>query len=194
MKQFCFVIALISLTSSGLALGQISGEQNNIGVYFDAAGTQISNNDGLPGLKHVYVVISGLTRPSVDGFEFKITASGGLLISYDSVAFPVNTIDVGTRFGEIIAGFDHPLLAREGRVLVMEFDIMVTDMAMPGSLFIHPVNYPSLAGAPAYLSGGQIVTALPSAAPGQPVLVTNSSEGPLAAKATSWNKLKNLIL
>jgi hypothetical protein len=191
MKKLVFVFALVAMAFAGSAFAQAE-YTNNLGVYFDADGTMASNNDGMPGLKHVYVVMTNLTVDTVEGFECKITATGGMLISYDSMVFPVDAINVGTRFGEVIAGFGAPMMVEDGKVMVMEFDIVVTDPGMPGSLFIDPVYFPSHPGAPAFLSGGEIYEARNSTAPGLPVLVTNSETEPVATDATSFDNLKSL--
>lgn len=191
MKKLVFVFALVAMAIGGSAFAQ-NAYENNIGVYFDADATMISNNDATPGVKHVYVVLTQLTNATVEGFECKLTATGGMLISYDSKVFPVETINVGTRFGEIIAGFGSPVMAVDGMAVVMELDIIVTDPTMPGEMYLEPVYHPSTPGAPAYLSDGVVVAAHNSTAPGAPVLVTNSTEEPVATEATSFDNLKSL--
>jgi len=192
MKKLVFAIALVALAVSGSAFAQDEIWQNNMGVYFDAEGTVTMNNDGVPGLMHVYLVLSNLTSPTVDGFECKITSQGGLLVAYDSKTFPLDTIDVGTRYGEIIAGFGQPLPVADGKAVVMEFDIVVTDAAVPGELFIDPLYFPSVPGAPAYLFDGEVIPVHNSTAPGLPVLVTNGTEEPVATESTSFDNLKSL--
>jgi len=59
-------------------------------------------------------------------------------------------------------------------------------------LFIDPVYFPSVSGAPAFLAGGEVIAANNSTAPGLPVLVTNSTEEPVATDATSFDNLKSL--
>jgi hypothetical protein len=186
-----FALALVIMACGGSALAQNINE-DNIGVYFDTAGTVMSNNDGLVGVKHVYVVLTNLTQPVVGGFECKITATGGMLISYATKTFPVDVIDVGTRYGETIAGFGQPLPVADGKAVVMEFDIVVTDPSIPGEMFIEPIYYPSMPGATCYLSNGEIFEARNSTAPGEPVLVTNSETEPVATEATSFDNLKSL--
>ena len=191
MKKLVFVLALVAMAFGGSVFAQ-EGYENNMGVYFDADGISAINNDGVVGLKHVYVVLTQLTHATVEGFEAKITASGGMLISYDSMTFPVDAIDVGTRFGEVISGFGSPLLVADNKAMVMDFDIIVTDASIPGMLFIDPVYFPSVSGAPAFLAGGEVIAANNSTAPGLPVLVTNSTEEPVATDATSFDNLKSL--
>jgi hypothetical protein len=191
MKKLVFALVLAVTACGGAALAQDFGV-NNIGVYFDAEGTQMSNSDGTPGPRHVYVVLTNLDRTVVNGFECKITASGGMLVSYDSMAFPVDVIDVGTRYGEVIAGFGQPLMVSEGRAVVMEFDIIVTDADIPGLLFIDPIYFSSIPGSTAFLSDGEIVAARNATAAGFPVLVTNSEDEPVGAQATSFDNLKSL--
>lgn len=192
MKKLVFVFALIAMAFGGSVFAQPIHE-DNVGIYFDADGTMASINDGIPGLKHVYVVLTNVGHATVEGFEAKITATGGALISYDSMAFPVNAIDVGSRYGEVIAGFGSPLMVEDNKVVVMEFDIIVTDPGMPGMLFIDPVYFPSIDGAPAFLAGGELVEARNSTAPGLPVMVTNSTEEPVATESTSFDNLKSLF-
>ena len=190
MKNLVFIIALITMVG-GTAFAQGNWE-DNIGVYFNADGTVVSNNDGVAGVHHVYMVLTNVTSPTVDGFECKITAEGGMIISYASKVFPLETINVGTRYGEVIAGFGSPLATVNGNAMVMEFDIIITDPGMPGLLYIAPVYFPSIPGAPAYLSAGEIVAAKNSTGPGMPVLVTNIPEEPVATETTSFDNLKSL--
>ncbi len=192
MKKLVFVFALVAMAFGGSVFAQAIHD-DNVGIYFDADGTMTSNNDGTPGLKHVFVVLTNVGHATVEGFEGKITATGGVLISYDSMTFPVDAIDVGSRYGEVIAGFGSPVMVEDGKVVVMEFDIIVTDPGMPGMLFIDPVYFPSIPGAPAFLGGGELVEARNSTAPGMPVLVTNSADEPVAIESTSFDNLKSLF-
>lgn len=192
MKKLVLVIALALVACGGSVFAQ-DINQDNIGVYFDADATLLRNNDGVPGLHHVYVVLTNLSHNVIEGFECKITASGGLLVSYDSKTFPVDVIDVGTRYGEIIAGFGQPLPVADGQAVVMELDIIVTDAAIPGLLFLEPVYFASVPGSAAYLSEGEIVATRNSTAPGFPVLVTNSEDEPVATQGTSFDNLKSLF-
>lgn len=193
MKKLVFVVALIALAVGGSAIAQ-TAFQNNMGVYFDAEGTIATNNDGIAGVKHVYVVLTQLTTPTVDGFECKLTASGGMVIAYATQTFPegLGTINVGTRYGEVVAGFGFPLPAVDGRAVVMEFDIFVTDPGIPGELFISPTYFPSIPGTAAFLYADNLYVANNSTAPGLPVLVTNSTDEPVATEATSLDNLKSL--
>lgn len=193
MKKLVFVVALIALAVGGSAFAQ-TAFQNNIGVYFDAEGTITTNNDGVAGVKHCYVVLTDLTTPTVDGFECKLTATGGMIIAYATQTFPAElaVINVGTRYGEVIAGFGFPLPVVDGRAMVMEFDIFVTDPGVPGELFLSPTYFSSLPGTAAFLYDHVIYEANNSTAPGLPVLVTNSTEEPVATQATSLDNLKSL--
>nr|MEE4266592.1 hypothetical protein [Candidatus Krumholzibacteria bacterium] len=191
MKKLVFVFALIALVSAGSAFAQ-TAYQNNIGVYFDEAGTTLINNDGVVGAKDIYVVLTNLTVDTVKGFECKLTAEGGMVMSYASISFPVNTVNVGVRFGEVIAGFAEPVMVENGSVMVMQAQVIVTDVSIPGELYLDPVYFASVEGAPAFLSAGVLIPANNSTAPGEPVLVTNGSEEPVATEGTSFDNLKSL--
>jgi hypothetical protein len=192
MKKMVFAIALIALAFGGSAFAQVGSWQDNMGIYFDAEGTIAENNDGVPGLLNCFIVLTGVTQPTVDGFECKIVGEGGLLVSYDSVAFPVDAIDVGSRFGEIIVGFGEPLPVEGGKAVVATFDIIVTNPTIPGAVYLSPVYFPSLPGVPAYLAGGELVPARNSTEDGMPVLVTNSAEGVVDTDEMSFDNLKSL--
>ncbi len=94
--------------------------------------------------------------------------------------------------GHVVEVFEDSRLALR-RLDERDFDIIVTDPTIPGTMFLNPVYFPSITGAPAYLSNGVVVAAHNSTAPGTPVLVTNSTEEPVATEATSFDNLKSLF-
>ncbi len=192
MKKMVFALALIALAFGGSAFAQM-GWQDNIGVYFDAEGTQLSATDELTGPRALYIVLDNLSNGVVDGFECKLVCTGSMSLMDDVFVFPVQTIEVARFENEILAAYSEPQIPAGGKLLAGTIYVNVLDAGMPGALYLEPLRQPSIEGAPCYAADGVDYALRNSTEPGAPVLVLNYPEEPVATETTSFDNLKSLF-
>ncbi len=194
MKKFLVVLSILSIALAGSAFADESSSDNNVGVYL--ADGSLSADVAAGSTLDLHVIISNMTVDSVAGFEFKMLAYGPMFINNSSIVFPTQVINVGSRPGEFIVGFDLPLLATDDAVEVMTFQAIVTDAAIPAGLLIQPVYFPSLPGVPSFLvdgdSGELVELRQSTGGADDAVFVVNSESVPVATESTSFDSLKSL--
>ncbi len=194
MKKLLIVLSVLTIAFAGSAFADYSDSDNNVGVYMDN-GDHFADAPAGSTLD-LHVVISNLTSPTVAGFEMKLMAYGPMVINTSSIEFPTQFINVGSRFGEIIVGFDIPLLASEGSLDVMTFQAVVSDASTAAGLLIKPIYFSSIPGVPCYLvngSSGELIEMRQSTGgPDDAVFVVNSETVPVSTQSTSFDSLKSL--
>jgi len=193
MKKLLVVLSILTIAFAGSAFAQDAPWQNNVGVYL-ADGSH--NVDVAAGTTlDLHLIISNLSADSVAGFELKLTAYGPLFIIGGTEVYPTQMINVGSRPGEYIVGYDSPMPAN-GSFEVMSFSAIVTDAAVPAGLLIDSVYFPSLPGVPNFLVNGgtgELVELRQSTGGADdPVFVVNTQDVPVATETTSFDNLKSL--
>lgn len=166
-----------------------------IGVYFDEEGMIDCATSVEVGMHHFYVVLSELTSLGIRGFEMKLLVDGGL--TYFNFTFPTDEyINVGIREGEVIVGFPQPLLAVDGKLMVMEFDSYLADED-PAKYFIDHIYFSSIEDHPCYLDCEDVELLKPlyqtSGSEIEAVLEINGGHcGPISAEPAAFDKVKSL--
>ena len=193
MKKLLVVLSILTIAFAGSAFAQDAPWQNNAGVYL-ADGSHAADAAAGSTLD-LHLILSNLTADSVAGFELKLVAFGPLFVMESSVVFPTQVINVGSRPGEYIVGFDVPMPA-DGSFEVMTFSAIVTDAAVPAGLLIQSVYFPSLPGVPNFLvdggTGELIELRQSTGGADDPVFVVNTQDIPVATESTSFDSLKSL--
>jgi len=194
MKKLLIALSILTIALAGSAFAQDNSWDNNIGLYL-ASGEHSADADA-GSVLDLHLIVSNLTAPTVSGFELKLETTGPVFVNESSVAFPTQVINVGTRTGEYIVGFDGPIPAVDGAVEVMTFSVIVTDAAAASALFIKPVYFPSIASVPSFLvdadSGELVEMRQSTGGPDDAVFVINSQEVPVATEMTTFDNLKSL--
>jgi hypothetical protein len=194
MKKLIITLSILTIAFAGTVFAQDGMSDNNIGIYLADGSHAV---DAVQGeVLDLHLVITNMTSPAVAGFEVKMISEGPLFIVESSIAFPTDSINVGSRYGEIIVGFGTPLLPEAGSIEVMSFSALVSDAAQPSSLFIMPVFSPSIPGVPSYLADAQadilVEMRQSTGGPSDPVFVVNTDPVPVATESTSFDSLKSL--
>jgi len=193
MSLFVLCVAVGPVFAQGGG-GNVSYD-DMIGIYFDEDGDRDCATGVLPGFFHFYVVIENLTSPGVAGFEMKLEVEGAYTF-FNLQLTADQYIDVATKPGEVIAGFAAPVMAVDGKLVIMTFDGILDDED-PVTFFTKPVYFPSIAGYPCYLDSddNQIVKSLmPVSGDAEVgVLFLNAGHcGPVPAEKSDWGAVKSL--
>ena len=194
MKKMVLVFALVALAFGGSAFAQ-GWNSDNIGVYFDTAGTIISNPDA-SGTFAVHMILSNLSKDVLEGFEAKVVADGGLELIDDTWQLNYDGFEVGRFEGEVMVGFTSPVVPVDGMVHVCSFYVTVINPAVPGALYLEPQRFATETELgeenPVYVSGSVAYPLFNSTEEGLPVLVVNTPDEPVATESTSFDNLKSL--
>lgn len=194
MKKIIIALSILTIAFAGTAFAQVDSSTDMIGIYL--ADGNLSATAAAGETLELHMIIENMTADSAAGFELKLVAEGPLFILGASVAYPENAINASTTEGEYVVGFGLPVLSIDNSLEIMSFSVVVADDATVGSLFIKPVYYASIAGAPAYLGDvdtAQIIEMRQSTGGADDaVFVVNSVVIPVATETTSFDNLKSL--
>lgn len=201
MKRMLMLSCVLLLAAPWAALAQGGGGGGStelfdtVGVYLDEEGSVDCVTMYPPGLHHFYLVLRDLTSPGIHGFELKLTCDGP--ISFFNYTFPTDQfINVGQREGEIIVGFAQPVMATDGILVAMEFDVYLQEEDA-SHFFVGNVYFPSIEDAPCYLDSEDIENLKPlyqaSGSEEEPVLFINDGRcGPVADEPAALDAVKSL--
>ena len=198
MKKLALVIIFTMLAGSAFAG---SWNQNNLGIYVDANGTD--NCTYGTGFVHCYLVGTGLQTATVGGFECKIVPTGPLM-STDliNVAYPADAINLGgyRREFEWVVAYGQVVPVNNGTCMFMEFDLAISDDLTPTEVFLETNYFQSYPGANAYLDGADLNVILPLYnATGDPLtgadlpVFTVNGQCVVPTENASWSDVKSLF-
>lgn len=190
MKKLALVLALTLTAFAGSAFAQ--WDDNNVGLYFDMAGTNNCGAVGEGSLVYTYLVFTNLTSPDVKSWEIQLAYN-----NVDPVSVvPYNDhILVSPRPGELMVGLATPQLAVGGTYVAARIRLLVDNLlpagVTPNGVFFHLLD----TRVPAYINGAGDELALRSIAPtGEPFLVINDScTGVVGSETTSFGEVKSLF-
>lgn len=206
MKNLVIVLAILLMASSAFANIEY---KDNVGIYFDPYGDDMCEariaTDGGIGTRHVYLVLTQLTNPSVWGFELQIEMDGPLALmnyTYPAGSGGMNMVTPPS----FMVGFADGLPAISGTCVVMEFDVAVYslnetlwDTSGDAHLFVREIFFHSLEDpVPAYLTGEGEILPLHQSTGGaeDPVMIFSLDNGGcgnvVPADETTWDSLKSL--
>lgn len=198
MKKLALVLVFTLAASTAFA----GWASDNVGIYFDAAATNNCDNAGV-GIVHLYAVATGIQTQSIGGFEFKLTANGGLPYEPLNVAIPGDGIDLGNRPNEFIVGYGFPIAVSGGVAVLMEFDMYLTDASVASEIFLSEIYYPSKPNSlscGAYLDGADlevILNLFPSTGDpiggSSPAVCTINGQCVVDGEDASWGEIKSLF-
>jgi hypothetical protein len=188
MKKLILALSILTIAFAGSAFAQLEW-QNNIGIYTDTGDFNVTAVafETIP----VNVVLTNPTSDNITGYEFNLIEEGGIFLGEYMVDY--DYIDAATRPGEHMIGFGAPQ-PLNGNFVLGHFDILVTDAAVPAHLFIRPIYFSSVEGAPSYANNqGEFNVMLQSTGDSfVPVFLINSPEDPVDTESTSFDGLKSL--
>ncbi len=118
MKKLVLATMIAALAFGGIATAQ------DVGVYFDNAGTQMTTEVNAISILHAYCIASGLTNTGVAGFELQLTQDGPLNLynfTYPAGSGAINVQSAPT----FLVGFSSPLPVVDGAFTLMELDVLV---------------------------------------------------------------------
>ena len=206
MKKLVLAITIAVMAFSGIAVADTY--MDNVGVYFDTAGT-VACMDNIEtsgiGVHHVYLVFTKLTNNAVMGFELNLAFDGPLVAS--NFVFPAGSGAINLQTAPtFLVGFGTPITVVDRTAVIMEFDILAFsvnpvnwDANGQAHVYVKEIFFHSLPEeVPAYLNGSGEIIALHQSTgiETDPVMVfslaENSCEGIVATDETSWDGLKSL--
>jgi len=118
MKKLVLATMVAIMAFSGLAAAQ------DVGVYFDAAGTQMTTQVSEISILHAYCIASGLTNTGVAGFELQLTQTGPLNLYNFTYPAGSGAINIQTA-PTFLVGFSSPLPVVDGNFTLFELDVLV---------------------------------------------------------------------
>jgi len=190
MKKLALVLALTLTAFAGSAFAQ--WDDNNVGLYFDMAGTSNCGSVDAGSLIYTYLVFTNLTSPDVKSWEINLAYDNVDVVSlvpyYDHIL-------VSPRQGDVMVGLSTPQLAVGGTFLAARIRLLVDtpDPAgvTPNGVFFHLLE----TKVPAYINGAGDEFAMRSIAPtGEKFLVINSDcTGVVGTETTSFGEVKSLF-
>ena len=188
MKKLALVLTLTILALTGSAFAQQWAD--NVGVYFDPAGTQncstVAPLTPFPG----YLVLTHIAAADVNAWELKLLYNNVMQLNF---APRGSAVDIAMVEGEHIVGLANPLPVVGGTVVVADLTLMVMN-TNEASISIDGVFFHSL---PARIPAAQgsetaIFELRPSSAPGYPVMVINDGCA-VDTETSSFGALKSLF-
>lgn len=189
MKKLALVLALTMVAFAGTATAS-DWFSDNIGIYFDEAGTTNCGTAAPLTPFPAYLVVTQLTSPDVQAWEIALLYDNVL-----SAGFTVrgNGIDVGINPGEHIVGLPVPLPAPGGVCVIADLQLLVTN-ANPAGIRANGTFFHSLAlRVPAYQGSATEIRELhPISAPGQPIFVLNNGCA-VDVEVDSFGSVKSLF-
>ncbi|MBK8166672.1 MAG: hypothetical protein IPK64_12075 [bacterium] len=170
MKKLALVLALTMVAFAGTASAS-DWFADNIGIYFDEAGT--NNCDNAPPLTPIpaYLVVTQLNSPDILAWEIALLHDNVTQLSFVPRG---NAIDVGINPGEHIVGLPAALPAPGGVCVIADMQLMVMNTNPAGiranGTFFHslPIKVPAYLG-----SATEIRELHPISPAGQPIIVIN---------------------
>ena len=205
MKKLVTLVALATLFALP-ALASVPDEgPDSFGIYFETAeGDFVNEVNGVEPNSFVltYVIIAGITRPSVAGWEvgFDFTPGTGAVITTTFQGDAVNFAQVP----QFIVGLGTPLpTPAEGYLVLAEMNVLFFAGVM--EWYGGPTDPASIPLVPAYVNGEDLLYLVPcffsTDADGQytgddgwmpiPLAVMNG-EAPVATENASWSNLKSM--
>lgn len=138
--------------------------ENMIGMYTDPICTANSLTS-FAGIVPTYIVISGLTQPSISGWEVKITnelPGGEFMPTILGVnLFGVGPINAASIPGEYVVGLAAPLLPTDGMVAVAQFNLYYPNLFDVDRWYMSPVEQASIDDVPCYADGENSAILIP---------------------------------
>lgn len=188
MKKLALVLALTLTAFAGSAMA--GDYMDNVGVYFDAAGTQNCGTAAPFTPFPAYLILTQMTSTDVNAWEVALTFSNVTQLSFQARG---SAIDAGINPGEHIVGIASPLPVVGGNVIVADLTLMVmnTNAAGIGSngVFFHTLP----AKVPAYQGSTTEVRELhPVTAPGNPIMIINNGCA-VDTETDSFGSVKSLF-
>lgn len=209
MKKLVLAIMIATMAFSGTALAQ-----DNVGVYFDAAGTQMYTGVTEITVLRAYCIASDLTATAIGGFELQLLADGPLSLAnfeYQAEAGAINVQQPPT----FMVGFAGPQPLTNGAYTLFEFDVLVysantanwpfyaynsyddNDDAYEAHITVQNIFFQSIEDdLPAYLDEAGVILPLYPATNnyrGGTYSVIEGVFGPVATDDASWDGVKSLF-
>ncbi|MBU8871969.1 MAG: hypothetical protein KOO60_13965 [Gemmatimonadales bacterium] len=207
MKKLVLAITIAMMAIGGVAMAGYNAD--NVGVYFDAAATDICmGNLTEVGISahHVYVALTNMNYDTVMGFELALATDGPLALS--NFAFPAGSGAVNVQSApSFMVGFGYPLVVENRMAVIMEFDILIFstnpvnwDVDGRGHVFVKNIFFHSMEEeVPAYVNGAAELVKLHQSTGTEtdPVLFFSLyADGceniPVSADEASWDSVKSL--
>ncbi len=134
---------------------------NNIGMYFDEAGTNYCCGSPPGNFVSVYLVLTQATSTTIGGWEAKITFQGAGAVPTSFVPRYPN-VDAATRLDEFIVGYGSPQPTVNSNLVLMDITLYVVDGMIPTYGYVGPIYYHSVPESlPAYLDGADLNLVVP---------------------------------
>jgi hypothetical protein len=190
MKKLALVLALTLTALAGSAFAS-DWSSDNVGIYFDEAGT-LNCGVAAPFTPFpAYMVLTQLTGSDVNAWEIALTYSNVLSLGF--VPRGAGAIDVGINPGEHLVGLASPLLVSGGVVVIADLTLMVQN-TNPAGISSNGVFFHSLAlKVPAYQGTATEIRELhPITAPGSPILSINTGCA-VDTENSSFGEVKSLF-
>ena len=188
MKKLALVLTLTIVALAGSAFAQSWAD--NMGVYFDPAGTQNCGTMGPFTPTPAYLVLTHVATADVNAWELKLLYNNVMQLSFTPRG---SAVDAAIVEGEHIVGVASPLPVVGGTVVVADLTLMVTNTSEAGigvdGVFFHTLP----TRVPAYQGSDEVVRELrPSTSPGSPVMVINDGCA-VGTETSSFGALKSLF-
>lgn len=189
MKKLALVLALTMVAFAGTATAS-DWFSDNIGIYFDEAGTDNCGTAAPMTPITAYLVVTQLTNPDILAWEVALVYDNVLSLSFVPRG---NAINVGINPGEHIVGLPVALPAPGGVCVIADMTLMVMN-TNPAGIRANGTFFHSLPNkVPAYISTGTPILELhPISAPGQPIFVLNNGCA-VDVEVDSFGSVKSLF-
>ena len=197
MKKLVLVLTLAVFALTGSAFAQDPTYFNNIGVYADTGALQTQIQMRVDTTVRLYLVMSKITTPAINGWEVKVTYE-----NIDEISFSPrgDAIDAATRPNEHIVGLGVPIIPNpDGTAVLADIRLFLERFVHDPSqistvhltgVYFHALPHP----APAYVDADDVVreahTSTFDGHLGGPVFIINS--GPVAVEQDTWGGVKSL--
>ena len=205
MKRVILVaLASLFVASSALAVVVPDDGENSFGVYFDVDGNMVNSVMLSSGLIDMYLVMAGVTAPTVAAWEVALDFDSSLALITGA-----GIVGDGVNFATLpmyIVGLGTPLPPDgDGNftLAVSTFFLMVPDAVV--DIFAGPADPASIPGVPAYVNGEDLTDIIPMVfsvdMDGQYVdddgwttvpIASVNGEGGVANESATWGSVKSL--
>lgn len=190
MKKLALVLALTLTALAGSAFAT-DWSADNVGIYFDEAGSTNCSSAAPFTPIPAYMVLTRLSTPNINAWEIALTYSNVLSLNF--VPRGGNFIDLGINPGEHLVGLAEALVPVNGTVVIADMTLMVQN-TNPASISCNGVFFHSLdAKVPAFQGTDEVIRELRPISPtGSPILTING-DCVVATETSSFGEVKSLF-